>query len=121
MNNPLTPPLHTTGSVDTAAIEATHLTLPHQRPSTPLGILGKFPLEVRSQIYRDIFVQAKVHLKAQRPNPRLLVSVGVLQVLEVSKALRIDGQCFLQASHFPEEQNEDEQDVARHMPYPQTH
>lgn len=92
-----TPLLQTTGSADVAGIEAIHVALPHQRPQTPLGIFGKLPLEVRNQIYRDIFVQVKVHLKSQRPGPHLGVHhrVQVLQVLEVSKTLRFEGRYCL--------------------------
>lgn len=94
MNNPPTPPLQNSASTDIAVIEAIpHVSaaLSHQRAPTPLGILGKLPLEVRNQIYRDIFVQGEVYLKSQR-DLHSGVSAGVLQVLEISNAVRFEGQ-----------------------------
>ena len=94
MNNPPISPLQNSTSTDIAAIEAipdVSATLSHQRAPTPLGVLGKLPLEVRNQIYRDIFVQAKVYLNAQRPSLQSDVPEQALDVLVVSKALRIEG------------------------------
>ena len=97
MNDTSTPSLQTSASAD-ATIQAIHGVsdaLPHQYPPSPLGILGKMPLEVRNQIYRDIFVQSEVFLKSQCFSP-LSDSPG--QVLVVSKALRFEGQCCLKRS-----------------------
>ena len=76
--------------MDTAAIQAIWDAQPHQRLPTPLGVFGKIPFEVRSQIYREFFVPLRVSLKRQtETNVPLPLSYQLFaSLIYSSKALR---------------------------------
>ena len=78
-----------------AVTSDSHNTSPHQRPPTALGLLGKFPREVRNQLYRVIFQGAKAIFASQWrrqhfPNgPK-----HTFGILTASKTVRIEAEPF---------------------------
>ena len=84
-----------TPSQNIAVTPETHRTSPHQRPPTALGILGRFPPEVRNQLYRDVFhgVKAAFSLQwgQQQSLDRPKHSFGILTA---SKTMRTEAEPF---------------------------
>lgn len=76
--------------MDTAAIQAIWDAQPYQRLPTPLGVFGKLPLEVRSQIYREFFLRLLVFLKQQDNNEHSQIDQLFASLMRSSRALRIE-------------------------------
>lgn len=80
---------------DIAATPGFHDAILHQRPPTPLGMFGKFPAEVRNQLYRDVFHGEKaifaLQWRWQQSSNRPKHSFGLLTA---SKTTKTEAQPF---------------------------